>query len=76
MRIDANYGIDTDMYLVDVYLETEEESALEAAEIWKRLRSLLISQEIDIASVVEFFLYKQDKNAKWVSAGILPWSAE
>lgn len=37
MKIDAHYGNDTGMYLVDVYLESERECALAPEAIWNKL---------------------------------------
>jgi hypothetical protein len=73
MRIDAQYGADTDMYLVDVYLETHAERALDAEGIWQSIRPLLDSVGVSVSGVVDFFLYAQDETGTWVSKGLLPW---
>ena len=63
MRIKTNYGSDTGMYLVDVYLETERECALETEEIWKELAPHFASEQISISDVVDCFLLKRDSDS-------------
>lgn len=74
MRIDAQFGSDTGMYLVDVYLETDRECALSHSEIWAELRPLFTAQGIQAADVVDCFLHRRDPQGIWVGAGMLPWS--
>jgi hypothetical protein len=76
MRIDAKYGLDTGMYLVDVYLESDRESALSHREVWAELRPLLAAQGVPVAAVVDFFLHRRGPGGEWVSAGLLPWEAQ
>jgi hypothetical protein len=73
MKIDAQFGTDTGMYLVDVYLESDREIALSHGEIWKELRPLFAAQRIQVADVVDCFLHRRDPDGNWVSAGMLPW---
>jgi hypothetical protein len=73
MRIDAQYGSDTDMYLVDVYLESDRECALSHCEIWAELRPLFAAQGIHVAAVLDCFLHRRAPQGNWVSAGVLPW---
>jgi hypothetical protein len=73
MRIDAQYGSDTGMYLVDVYLESDRECALTHSEIWAELRGLFAAQGIHVDDVVDCFLRRQGPQGNWVSAGTLPW---
>jgi hypothetical protein len=76
MKIDAQYGADTGMALVDVYLETEGECSLGAEGIWRELRPLLASAGVPLADVVDCFLHKRGPQGEWVSAGMLPWGGE
>ena len=76
MRIDAQYGSDTDMYLVDVYLESDRESALSHREVWEELRPLLAAEGVQVAAVVDFFLQRRGPGGEWVCAGLLPWDAQ
>jgi len=71
MKIKANFGCDTGMYLVDVYLESERERSMGSEEIWKELHRLFAAENISISAVAECFLLKQDPKGNWVSAGIL-----
>lgn len=73
MRIDAQYGSDTGMCLVDVYLESDRECALSHREIWAELRPLFAAQGINVADVVDCFLRRRDAKGNWISAGMLPW---
>ena len=73
MRIDAQYGSDTGMYLVDVYLESDRECALSHREVWAELRPLLAAEGVPVEDVVDFFLRRRDQDGEWVSAGQLPW---
>lgn len=75
MRIDAKYGSDTGMYLVDVYLESEHECAFGHREIWEKLRPLLASHKVQVDSVLDFFLHRRRPGGEWVSEG-LPWGPE
>ncbi len=75
MRIDAQYGADTGMALVDVYLESDREVSLSHREVWAELRTLLAVQGVDLADVVDFFLHRQGPSEKWVSVGVLSWDA-
>lgn len=76
MRIDAQYGSDTDMYLVDVYLESDRESALSHREVWAELRPLLAAEGVLVAAVVDFFLQRRGPDGEWIRAGLLPWDAQ
>jgi hypothetical protein len=71
MRIDLQYGSDTGMALVDVYLESDREDALSHREIWAELQLLLATQGIVVADVVEFCLYRRGLGGEWTSAGEL-----
>lgn len=72
MRVDATYGSDTGMYLVDVYLETEQERALDEKAIWGVVRDELAAQNVDPADVVDFFFRVPDGAGGWKSAGAFP----
>ena len=76
MRIDAQYGSDTGMYLVDVYLESDRECALSHREVWAELRPLLAAQGVQVDAVVDFFLHRRNPGGEWVRAGLLPWGDE
>lgn len=73
MRVDAVFGSDTGMYVVDVYLETEQERALHTRALWDAVRTELASQNVALADVVDCFLNIPDGAGGWTSAGLLPW---
>jgi hypothetical protein len=76
MKIDARYGGDTGMCIVDMYLEPERECALRAEGIWKEHGPLLASHGIPVADVVDCFLHKRNPEGNWDGAGMLSWSAK
>lgn len=73
MKIDAHYGNDTGMYLVDVYLESERECVLAPEAIWNKLGPLFACEGISVAAVVDCFLHKRDSAREWILARVLPW---
>jgi hypothetical protein len=75
MRIDVQYGSDTGMCLVDVYLESDRESALGHREVWAELRPLLTARGVPVSNAVDIFLHRRGPGGEWVSAGLLPWDA-
>lgn len=73
MRVDAVFGRDTGMYLVDVFLETEQERALTGRALWDAVRTELDKHNVALADVVDCFLKVPDGAGGWKSAGLLPW---
>jgi hypothetical protein len=70
VRVDAVFGYDTGMYLVDVFLETEQEQALGVRELWDAVRAELTRQAVAPGDVVDFFVYLPDGAGGWKSAGV------
>jgi hypothetical protein len=76
MKIEIQSGSDTEMLLVNIYLETERESALSHQQIWIELRPLLDAHQIHLGDVVDFYLYRRGPDQKWISGGELTWGTQ
>ena len=68
MRIAAQFGSDTGMYMVDVFLESPEERNSDDEQIMSKAAVLLAEQGIDLMDVVDFFNHVQNGRGEWVSA--------
>lgn len=76
MRINARYGWDTGMALVDVDLESDRECGLSYREVWAEVRPLLAAQGIPVGAVLDLFLRRRGPGGEWVSVELPPWDAQ
>ncbi len=66
MLIETEYGCDTGMCMLEVFLETPEECSLDDDGVWRAVRPLLAANSIPIGDVVDIFRRVKDSRGEWV----------
>jgi hypothetical protein len=67
VRIDSQFGIDTGEYLVDVFLESDEEAGLDEDELRRRVATLMRASGLGTGALDLFFRVRNGQG-EWVAA--------
>jgi hypothetical protein len=54
--------------LLDVFLETDEETLLDYAQLWQAISRLLEAEQIDPTQVIDFWTRVKNSAGEWVTA--------